>query len=385
MKHPLNETNPANLTSTVLPNNYGKIRTLKDDLANLKSAKKESPMEPLSQPTMPAHSDEIQPAGRPQFEVQSPVPEKMVPLPNSNPAKKEESAETAARSEKKSDMPNPFGSDTFFQTRSPCDEKAGVPKKESAKSPAKSSSKLGIILSSLLILVILGGGACYWWFFMRSAATDSPLAAPTAPATTSQSEKTSASATNTAQNNLKQWALDLEADKIANKLAIERYAKSLAGSVSQGKATEVKLVSKDDQPVTPQVFSGFFDFVFPASVSEKLTGDYSLFVSNENGDPRLGAAFKLAQSENLAESLKSEEGDLFSILNSFYLDRLPADTQINFNSSKYLNADIRYYNFPSPANTSLDYTVLSSKENSYFIFSTSKDSIRAILDYMSEK
>jgi len=72
-------------------------------------------------------------------------------------------------------------------------------------------------------------------------------------------------------------------------------------------------------------------------------------------------------------------------LKSFYLYKLPADTRLTFNSSKYKNADIRYFNFLSPANTSLDYTVLSNGESSYFIFSSSKNSIRAILDYMSEK
>jgi hypothetical protein len=290
---------------------------------------------------------------------------------------KEKPAE-AVRSGKESGLPNPFGSDAFFQTQSPFDDKGEISKKEPAKTSAKSSNKLAVILSSLLILAVLGGGAYYWWFFMKSPAKTS--------APTGQNEKYPIPAAETAQNeNLKQWTLDLEADKIANKLSVERYAKNIAGSAPQGKAAEVKLVSKDGQPVTPQIFSGIFDFSFPASVSEKLTSDYSLFISHENSEPRLGAAFKLAQSGNLAESLKSEEKDLFSNLKSFYLDKLPADPQTAFGSSKYKNADIRYLNFPSPANTSLDYTVLSSKDSGYFIFSTSKDSLRAILDYMSEK
>lgn len=379
------EPNPTNInTNTALPNNYGHVRTLKDDLANLKSEKKETPAEPLPQPPLPQPA-EIKLADQPTIAAQPPAPEQKISLTNFSPAQKEKPSE-AVGSGQKNDMPSPFGSETFFQTQSPFDEKAEAPKKEAGKAPGKSSNKLIIILSSLFVLAILGGGVSYWWFFMRSPAKESTPTTPTVPATTAQNNGTPASTAETAQNqNLKQWTLDLESDKIANKLAIERYAKNLAGSASQGKATEVKLFSKDSQPIAPKIFSGIFDFSFPASVSEKLTNDYSLFVSSENDEPRLGAAFKLTQSGNLAESLKSEEKDLFSNLKSFYLDKLPANPQTAFNSSQYKNADIRYLNFPSPANTSLDYTVLSSKENSYFIFSTSKDSLRAILDYMSEK
>ncbi|MDD5489696.1 MAG: hypothetical protein PHP25_03415, partial [Candidatus Moranbacteria bacterium] len=390
IKHSPTEPNPTNFNpNTALPNNYGRVRTLKDDLANLKSGKKEEPPESLPQPPMaplpPQLNAETPPASQlpnqPRAAARPFAPERKIPLSDSVPAQKEKPAETTTGGQK-SDMPNPFGSETFFQTQSPFDEKAAIPKKESEKAPGKSSNKLVIILSSLFVLAILGGGASYWWFFMRSPKKVSAPTTPTAPTTAAPA----ASETGTDQNSsLKQWTLDLEADKIANKLAVERYAKSLSGSTPQGKAAEVKLVSKDNQAITPQTFSGIFDFSFPASVSEKLTSDYSLFVSNENNEPRLGAAFKLAQSGSLAESLKSEEKDLYSDLKSFYLDKLPADPQTTFNSSKYKNADIRYLNFPNSPNASLDYTVLSSDENSYFIFSTSKDSLRAILDYMSEK
>lgn len=376
------ELNPTNFDSnTALPNDYGNIRTLKDDLANLKSGKKEAPEEPLPQPPIP-QSVENHPSDQPKIAAQPTPPEQKISLSDFSSIQKGKPAE-ADRDSQRSDLPSPFGSETFFQAQSPFDEKVEAPKKETEKTPGKPSNKLLIILSSLLVLAILGGGVCYWWFFMKSPKKEN---IPAVPKTTTQSGKTTAPEIETAENpNLKKWTLDLEADKIANKLAVEKYAKNLAGAISQEKAVEIKLVSKDNQPVTPQIFSAIFDFVLPASVSEKLTNDYSLFVSSENSEPRLGAAFKLSQSVNLAESLKSEEGDLFSDLKSFYLDKSPADTQTTFNSSKYKNADIRYFNFPIPVNASLDYTILSDKENSYFIFSTSKDSLRAILNYMSEK
>ena len=384
------EPNPINSNSnTALPNNYGNIRTLKDDLAKLKAGNKEVPEEMIPQPMPPRppipNPPEIHPPPKqPEVTTQPFVPRQEIPLPSieiSSPPK-EKPAEPDKKN-KKGDFPDPFGSENFFQTHSPFDEKTETPKKEPEKTPAKSSGKIFVILFSLLFLALVGGGAYYWWFFMKPSKTET---APAATKTTSQSTEATTVGSGAAESpNLKQWPLDPKADKIANKLAVERYAKSLAGTAPQGKAVEIKLVSKDNQLITPQIFSNIFDFPLPAIISAKMTNDYSLFVTYENGEPRLGAAFKLTQSGSLTESLRNEEREIFPNLKSFYLDKLPADTRLTFNSSKYKNADIRYFNFLSPANTSLDYTVLSNGESSYFIFSSSKNSIRAILDYMSEK
>ena len=381
-KHSLTESNPTNLDpNTTLPNNYGSIRTLKDDIENFKSGKKELSEEPFSQTSIPQPL-ETHPEAQPKIEARPSSFEQKISPSGFSAAQKGRTFPEIKKGNQKSDLPSPFGSETFFQTQSPFDEKLEAPKKEPEKAPSKPSNKLVIVLSLLLVLAILSGGAYYWWFFVKSPKEES---AKTAQKTAVPSGETATKTETTENQNVKQWSLDLEADKIANKLAIERYVKSLAGTISQNKAVEIKLVSKDNQLVTSQKFSEIFDFTFPLSISDKLTSDYSLFVFYENSESHLGAAFKLSQPGNLAESLKSEEGDLFLNLKSFYLDKLPADIQATFNSSKYKNADIRYFNFPSPPNTSLDYTVLSDKENSYFIFSTSKNSLRAILDYMSEK
>jgi len=99
----------------------------------------------------------------------------------------------------------------------------------------------------------------------------------------------------------------------------------------------------------------------------------------------MGAAFKLSQTSGLSESLKNEEGTMAKNLMSFYLDAALPEVQPAFNSSKYKSADIRYFNFPSPPNTSLDYTIVPGQDNNYFIFATSKNTVRSVLDYMSEK
>ncbi len=378
LKRSSTEPNPTNFDyNTALPNNYGHVRTLKDDLAKFKSGKKEGEevLEPVS-PSSLARPAEKEPPNTSRVPVPPPASEQKGALFGSSSVKLTQKEQPVApENNPQNDIPSSFGSETFFQTQSPFDEKKGIAQKETPRTSKKSSGKLIVILSSLLIFLALGGGFYYWWFFLES-----PLK-KTAPKETSTSTQTKTPA----NSDVEQWIIDPKTDKIANKLAIERYVKNIPPTAAREKALEIKLVSKDNQPIPAEAFSQLFDFVLPASISEKLTSDYSLFVFYENEEPRLGAAFRLTPSDNLASSLKSEEADLFSNLKSFYLDKLPSDTQISFNSGKYKNADIRYFNFASPANTSLDYTVLSGKGNSYFIFSTSKNSIRAILDYMSEK
>jgi len=361
-----------------LSKNSNYIRTLEEDLAKPKSGEKEDSIESLSQQGTDFNFPQSTKIEKNyQSKTQLSTSEQNFSLPHFDSSQKE-SPDKTKTSELKDKMPSPFGSETFFQTQSPFDEKTTLPQKEQPpQKPNRSSRKLIATFSLFLIFVLLGGGVYYWWFFIKT------------PRKTNSTSITSPNLSETEKNqnqNLRHWTVDLKADKTANKLAIEKNIRDLTESATPGKIVEIKLFSSDNhQIISPQTFSEIFDFKFPMSISSILTNDYSLFISIENNEPRLGAAFKLTPTGSLSESLKNEEKELFQDLKSFYLDKLPTNSQTIFSSSRYKNADIRYFNFLSPPNTSLDYTVISSNQNSYFIFSTSKNSLRAILDYMSEK
>jgi hypothetical protein len=356
-----------------LSKNSNYIRTLEEDLAKPKSGEKEDSIESLSQQGTDFNFPQSTKIEKNyQSKTQLSTSEQNFSLPHFDSSQKE-SPDKTKTSELKDKMPSPFGSETFFQTQSPFDEKTNpLQKEQPPQKPNRSSRKLIATFSLFLIFVLLGGGVYYWWFFIKTPKK-------TTSSNLSETEKNQ-------NQNLRHWTVDLKADKAANKLAIEKNIRDLTESASPGKIMEIKLFSSDNhQVISPQAFSEIFNFKFPMSISNILTNDYSLFISIENNEPRLGAAFKLTTTGGLSESLKNEEEEFFQDLKSFYLDKLPTNSQTIFSSSRYKNADIRYFNFLSPPNTSLDYTVISSNQNSYFIFSTSKNSLRAILDYMSEK
>jgi hypothetical protein len=241
--------------------------------------------------------------------------------------------------------------------------------------------------------LLAGGAVYYWWFYLKnqnnatSSATSQKSSSPSTPgaATNTNASATNEQAAQIKDTKFKQWTIDLASDKIATKLAIKRYISDFINTSAENDIVEAKLLASDGQPIDPSKFEDLFDFTLPASISGNVTSEYSIFVKKENSQARMGAAFKLSQVTGLSESLKSEEESLVKNLMSFYLDAsLPDSTEV-FNSSKYKSADIRYFNFASLPDTSLDYTVVSGQNNNYFIFATSKETLRSILDYMSEK
>jgi len=166
------------------------------------------------------------------------------------------------------------------------------------------------------------------------------------------------------------------------KSAVQKYAIEFAGSASGGNLIEVKIIDKNSgQPIGKKDFFSGLGAAVPDSMLMKLSEDYSVFVTKEGDSARMGLAFKTVTSSGLSDEMKNWEPTIAAELASLYLGQAPMPAVSTFSSSRYKNADIRYFNFSSPAGTSLDYSVISN----FLIIGTSKDSMRAILDYMAGK
>jgi hypothetical protein len=355
LKHS-SEPNPTNVDpGSVLPNQYGKIRTLKEDFENLKSGKSET--EEVSIPPASGTPQAIQksetsprpfPAQQPIPPVTPPFPSQLQPKPGPGPK---------LSSEIKADMQKekltPFGTDSYFPEKSPFENIEQAPQAPlPAKAPEKKSSSLWIILgSSLLILVMLGGGFYYYWFFVKKPSSQTP-------------------AQETAET----------------QQAFQKMTEDFLSGASENELVEARPVDQNNQQIQVKDFISLLSANLPETVTQEFTADnYSLFAKKENGEIRTGLVFKLTEPTGLAGELAQQEKNLPTDLNSLYLNQAVPGAEPAFNSAKYKNADIRYYNFPSPQNTSLDYSVVSGKTSGYLIFATSKNTMHSILDYMSEK
>lgn len=353
----------------------------------------------ISQPQpIPRAAAPSSPVEQARFEVplRAAIPQNTPPVFAPKPPRQEEKPAQAKAPLASPGIPNPFGTDNFYPEQ-PSFENVGEELNKKAKeSSGKSSRKLTGILMALLVLLLAGGGFYYWWFYMHvqntaskpnassNAKTPAPTPAPGATAA-NQNGQASQPPSQAANGKVREWALDTSSDKIAAKLAIKRYISDFVASAQEGDLAEAKIVSSSNASVPPDKFEELFDFQMPQDISSGLTGEYSIFTKKENGVPRLGGVFQLSNTASIAAALQGEESALPTELKSFYLDAvLPSDPPA-FSSSIYNGADIRYFNFSSPADTSFDYSVVSGQGNNFFIFATSKDTLRSILDYMSAK
>ncbi|PIW93409.1 MAG: hypothetical protein COZ87_01435 [Candidatus Moranbacteria bacterium CG_4_8_14_3_um_filter_43_15] len=380
------ELNPTNVDPrSALPNNYGEIRTLKEDFENLQSGKSE--IEEKSAPPIPEKPKATQnsaalsppfPARQPQQSI-SPVTPSPPFQPKPEP-KLKLSRETSM--DTRGNMPAPFGTDSYFPEKSPFENIDQTPQaQETAKTPEKKSGSLLIILtSSLLFLMILGGSFYYYWFYVKKPSSSQiQEAAKTQQATTSQTQIQE-------NKNVHVFTVDPAAGSTEFQKAFREMAENFLSGASENELAEARPVGQNNQQIPVKNFISLFSITLPETITQGFSNDdYSLFVKKENGEIRTGLVFKLSDSAGFAEELAQQEKNLPTGLGSLYLNQAFPPAEPTFNSAKYKSADIRYYNFPSPPNTSLDYSVIKGKIGGYLIFATSKNTIRSILDYMSEK
>ncbi len=374
-KTSFSDPNPTNVNpNTALPNSHGKVRTLKDDFEEMKSGKIKKEQELLSEdiaavnPLPAAPAPIPAPAPRPMAE-----PPKLPERPAFLPPKEEKRGEKEASS--------PFGSQSFFNGKSPFEEETqpALPQKKVEAAPKRKSRKtLVIAFSSLITLAILGSGY-YYWFFIEKAPVQNNVQPPAQPVQTKPVPPPNVQPSN---KNLRYLNIDISLGKEVNQKAFQSLAENFLSNAAENDLAEVKILGKDNQPITSKDIETSLGFSLPDKLLLDLTNDFSLFIKRENSEVRTGAAFKLSDTVGLLDELGQQEKTLPSQLLPFYLKGVPAETMISFNSSKYKNADIRYFNFPEPSNTSLDYSILTDKQNGYFIFGTSKNTIRSILDFM---
>jgi flagellar basal body-associated protein FliL len=381
--------------SNALPNTFGKVRTFKEDLENFekgtpsKNVSEEAVPLPNATPQIPAAETPPQRQDIPRTMPDAPATEyppgspfQSVPTPPPISSSPSPGANTSANPETQLPPFKSSPSQSFFAEKPASKEGFFTEQAENQTLPPQKKSKGRLILTLVVVLVVVvaSAGFYYYWFKIRSnsSETSAPAipdipAAPAVPATSS----TPAEPQN---KNLRNIVVDTSLGQGEIKNAIQKFATDFSSSASESDLVEVKIVGKDGQPIGKKDFFAGTGVAVPDPVLMKLSEDYSLFVRKESGSAKLGFVFKSVTSSGLSDEMKNWEPTLPTDLAPLYVGLAPTGTG-TFNSSQYKNADIRYFNFSSPADTSLDYSVISN----FLIIGTSKNTTRAILDYMSQK
>jgi hypothetical protein len=144
------------------------------------------------------------------------------------------------------------------------------------------------------------------------------------------------------------------------------------------KLYEFIIVDKNNNPVTFDSFSKIAKLNFSTIIAKKLDSDFSLFIYNDNGNPRLGLRVKTLTTDkiSLLTELNKEEKTLPEDVIFLFSDVSIENRQKEFTTSKYdtNNEVVRYLNVNTEKTVSMDYT---ATENNLLI-GTSKETLRKI-------
>lgn len=377
------DPNPTNVNlNTALPNSHGKVRTLKEDYEDLKKGKLKKEQELLSEEIAGVNSLAAASAPAP---TPAPIPAAApISRPMAVPPKPPEQAASLPpkeneKQENQKEISGSLGSQSFFNGKSPFEEEnpSSLPQNKDVAAPKRKSPKnLLVIITSLLVLAVFGGGFYYYWFFIKK----SPVQNTIPP--TGQKKAVQTPNVQPENKNLRYLNIDAGLGKETNQKSFQALAENFLADAAENDFVEVKVLDKNNQPATPKDLEASLGFSLPNKLSENITNDYSLFIKKENLRARAGAAFKVADTTGLLDELGQQENNLPLQLIPFFLKETPTSTITGFNSGKYKNADIRYFNFPESFGASLDYSILTDRQSGYFIFATSKNTLRSILDFM---
>lgn len=116
--------------------------------------------------------------------------------------------------------------------------------------------------------------------------------------------------------------------------------------------------------------------VYPYVLSE-FRNNYTLVLyGQEENEKRLGIIIQTSGNNNIREQLKYWESTIINDAYNLFLGKEPQiPTNKNFSDSSHNGTPIRFINFPNP-DISMDYAL----PGNLFILSTSKESLRAIID-----
>jgi len=371
-----------------LPNFHGKVRTFKEDAENFEKgipSQSSAGEETSSYPLAPAEKN-ISPRQQPLVNEEPSQPQPTYQKndnPVKNPFQSMPTPPPISSSEPSLSALQSSSSQSFFSEKPSSSENILPPQPKTQPSPQKPKKVIFVSLIILFVAIIFAAGF-YYWFYIKDTASETP-AAPVAEESTlpeTQSAPVVQPETEIPQNNdLRKLIVDMSKKPTDIKDASTKFTSDFVATAAEGDLIEVKVFDQTNQPIGKKDFFAGLGITVPDAVAMKLSEDYSLFVKKELGVAKLGLVFKTVTSANLADEMKNWEPKITADLASVYINQILSPATGPFNSTKYKNADIRYFNFSSPPNTSLDYSVIAN----FLVIGTSKDTTRGILDYMSQK
>lgn len=259
------------------------------------------------------------------------------------------------------------------------------------KTSMPSSVKIMIAVAIILIISIAALGLYYFTLSknqetitevpevaVETVQTEpDPVQANTAP---QEPEKPQPKYSQTNPNYLQiDTAITLDSD-IKN-ILVKTGEEILAMEDSTGTLYEFLPVDTNNNPISFQTFLTTVKINLLPEIFSSLKDDFSIYFFNDGGKIRIGLIGGIIDKNLLSKNLLKQEETLISNASFLFLNN-PIEIEVNpFANSEYKTYKIRFSNANSTKDLSIDYSLT----NSQFMFATSKNTLRAILDRLEMK
>lgn len=271
------------------------------------------------------------------------------------------------------EKPSPFLSNESWNEQREKDKQEEAHLEENGKKGGVGKAVIiGIII--FIILAAGAGGYYYWATRININKEKSEL-----PATTDNQANTQETLPALSADNPNYLSLDIDnSDSAKIKEEIKNYAKKVS-ALNTDSAVEFIITDSQNNPVAFQKFSQVMGIIFPENITPALGTDFSLYIYNDNGKPRIGLVINVSNESALKTALLAEEPNLPKKLEPIFLaTSYTLSNSYSFNSSSYGQSQIRYANITSSENLSTDYSIY----NSQLLIGTTKTTLRKMIDYI---
>lgn len=235
-----------------------------------------------------------------------------------------------------------------------------------------------IVMFIVLILILVGGG---WFYFSTTRNTE-----VTTTTTPQPTQNTSNTTTTTPQGKPVQTfsAATPNYLPIDTQNATQSDIKTLltktaaqADELHSAKPIEFFITDTNNNPVSFETFAKISGIQISPEIQSLLGNNFSLFVFSDINTPFLGIAIDTKDNDaKIKEALMKNESSLISWFKPLMINTTSFPEHPIFSDAAYLNTNIRFFNIDTINRSSFDYAVYKKK----LIIGTSKTTIRSIID-----
>ena len=238
---------------------------------------------------------------------------------------------------------------------------------------------LGVIILLAVAIIGLGG---YYFLVVKKQNQAAPVVSPVVseePTTEVMEEEKPPAPVAPVKQNPAYLSLDtasLSADAIKTAIISKTKETEISGA---NNLAEFIIVDTNNNPVSFPIFAQATKINLPATLLNDLSEKFSLFIYKDKDAIRLALAVTAKEKNELPSKMLAQEKTLAKDLEFLFLDLKPTLTENVFKSGAYKEASVRFLNFSSPANTSIDYSLFKNT----LLVGTSQFSLRAVIDKLS--